>query len=222
MHGANNEYMIFPIVDIVRKEVRNMVATEQLAVNGQANQYNSVVNADHNTVVYDDALKALDSHDYELELQRLDPAHPKLLTGVKLHYNERLYELITLIRNNGKLAQVKDSLIFREDAGLVNNPLGMDSEDFWQYAENKRLYEGTADEALKKQLAEDNLALRNQYGIQDDIYAYVDFEPYLNSSQPVYNEKVLFQVMVSLNYNGRMLAGVTSETLIINGKKKGR
>lgn len=215
MHGATNDYLVFAIVDIIRKEISRMIDTGSVDFTGGGNSYTSVNQTNGSTyIIYKQALEALNSNDYTLELLKNDESNPNQLTGVKITYNEKIYSLLTLIRLNGKLSQVKDSLIIVEDHGEPNNPYGMSNDDFTAYVVNKGIIEdpGATQEAFDTAAAE-NLALRQKYNVAD-LYVYADILPFIEGMVHDYVEKVILQVLISLNYNvdGKM-TGVTSQTL---------
>lgn len=209
MLGTQNESLIFPILQLIQKEMQRAVETRSIDFTG--NQYINVDNSINKNVTYSDVKSALDSNDYELTFIKDDG----VLQAVKLVYTQKLYELISLIRDNGKLVAVKDSLVAIVDEVTEKNPLGMNDLDFIEYCNNKQLAEDpTTPAETVAELKERNQDLRDLYGILTDDYSYEDLYPYLQGDGGVV-DKVLLSILVRLNYDGEgKLTGVTSETLV--------
>lgn len=200
--GAQNEYMIFPIIDLVRKEVRNQldIGAINMGGGGAAGSTGNVYidNSDKSkSIVYDSSLlTALESNDYTLDLLKLDIANPRMLTGANIVFSESLTAKLSLIRNGKKLSKVTTAVIRREPKSKeISNPFGMGGEDFFEYVRNKRkwnhYYTITQDLTKSKEiktaatdrllyLENRNIELRNVYNIpKDRDLAYTDLIKYL-------------------------------------------
>jgi hypothetical protein len=197
--GSNNELMIFPIIDIVRREIKSMlrsgsITLEDIIESPQGN--GSYISEDNSTevTINGNLLTKLESNDFELTLEKNDPNRPGLLTGVIISFGDELKQVISLLRQNNKLAFVKTAIILREKAiEKIANPYGMSGGDFIEYVRNKRIWlaNKAVYEDANKTESERNIAylkmtyletrnqeLRNLYGITVDVY-YTDLLKYL-------------------------------------------
>lgn len=187
--GSTNEFMIFPIIEIVRKEIKNLIlrgelSTEALENAGGGGNRNIVLHSDNSNkkIVYDgNLLMRLESNDFDLTLEKNDTDKPNMLTGVVIKYGEDLWQIINLIRENNKLTNVKISIVVREPVSEgVPNPYGMGGSDFIEYVKNKKVWQyyklilddesSTPEDKDYAQtriywLANRNQELRNMYGI---------------------------------------------------------
>ena len=146
MFGATNEYMIFPILDIVNKEIKKALASD--SVNRLIQQVNSggqdyvpdPGSSESGDIIYDrNLLNALESNDYEVTFEKNDPSNTKLLTAIIIKYGETLMQKINLIRANNKLSAVRINIIRRQSiAESTANPYNMSAKDFVEYVRNKR------------------------------------------------------------------------------------
>jgi len=201
--GSFNEYMIFPIVEIVRKELRNQILRGELSIDKLERvneQHKNIILQNNNTnknIVYEGNLMSrLESNDFDLTLERNDPVNPNILTGVIIKYGEDLWQAINLIRENKKLTNVKISVIIREPISeSVPNPLGMGGSHFIEYTRNKRIIlhyktviedEASTPEDINKAhnrllfLENRNQEIRNLYGITiDKDLNYIDLIEYI-------------------------------------------
>ena len=205
MWGSNNEMLIFPILELIKKEVKGMIrrgeiTIDQMYESASGSGGNILVSKDDNSnkiVLSANLLNKLESNDFELELEKKDPDNPKLLTGVVIKFSDELLQIMSLVRQGGKLINVKMSIIVREPKfEKIDNPLAMGGDDFAEYVRNKRLY-GYFDSIYndptstpeEKELAtqkKDYLSVRNQeirnvYGITmeadlslDELMSYMN------------------------------------------------
>lgn len=197
--GSNNEMMIFPIIDIVRREIKSMlrngaITLEDIIESPQGNT--TYITGDNSTevTINGNLLTKLESNDFELTLEKNDPNRPSLLTGVIISYGEELKQVISLLRQNNKLAFVKTAIVLREKVvEKIANPYGMSGGDFIEYVRNKKVwlankevYEDTSKTESERNsaylkmtyLETRNQELRNLYGITVDVY-YTDLLKYM-------------------------------------------
>ena len=185
MYGATNEYLIFPIIELIQKELRKALESGALdaLVNQANNRGGSITNTSTTTnITYEgNILDILESNDYEIELQKNDPDNPNILTAAIITYGRTLKLVINLIRESGKLTTVKMTVVKTEPISEVQmNPYNMSGSDFITYVRNKRKWRHYAniaadlgnpqeviDHAQQQMLAIDleNTQLRNIYGI---------------------------------------------------------
>lgn len=197
--GSNNELMIFPIIEIVRKEIKNMINNGQITLDqiydsadavGGSKIYSSLDKSTTNIVYNTELLAKLESNDFELVLEKNDTEKPNMLTGVIISFGTTLKEVISLIRQNGKLTNVKIAIVLREATNeKLSNPLGMSMRDYCEYVRNKKawryytdlLESGTASqEDINKAniripfLEARNSELRSVYGLEDSRDMTID------------------------------------------------
>jgi hypothetical protein len=149
MLGSTSEMLIFPILEIVNKEVQKALNGTQLAKliesvnNSTGSGYISDPGEGNNNIVYDkNVLNALESNDYEVTFEHKDPSNPKLLTAVVLMFGQFLKEKVNLIRTGSKLTSVKIVVMKIEPISEITpNPYGMSGLDFAEYVRNKRKWE---------------------------------------------------------------------------------
>ncbi len=193
--GSFGEYMIFPIIDIVRKEIRNQIMRGELSLETLQSHGIQNKNVLHQTekteknIIYEGALLTrLESNDFDLTLEKNDPSNPNRLTGVVIKYGEDLWQTISLIRFGGKLTNVKITVTLREPiSDIITNPFGMGGSHFVEYVRNKRILihydtvasdpESSPEEVHKAEtriifLENRNQEIRNLYGIpiERDLY----------------------------------------------------
>lgn len=142
--GSPNEMIIFPIVELIRKEVKQLIAKGDITADSFiGGGSNILVQKDESTrkIEYNSSLLAiLESNDYELVLEKSNPDRPNQLTGVIIDFGS-VKEIINLIRENNKLSYVKINVILREPIETVlTNPFGMSGTDYASYIRNKRLW----------------------------------------------------------------------------------
>ena len=197
--GSTNEYLIFPIIDLIRKEVKSLIARGVITQESfMSKDGNILVQKDSTTnkIEYNTSLMArLESNDFDLVLEKNDPDNPKRLTSVVIKYGEDLKQVISLLREENKLKYVKIAVILNEPIeNAFANPLGMSGDDFVQYIINKRTWsyyktiydneESTSEQKNEAELkmtyvATLNQQLRNNYGVDGDVIAYEELVKYI-------------------------------------------
>jgi hypothetical protein len=191
-YGSQNELIIFPIIDLIRTEIRKMIktgdiASEDIQSRAMANNVFSNITSTNNytkTVNYSNILSMLESNDYDLTMERKDTLFPKRLTGVLIKYSEFLASQITLNRDGSKLAGVTITVVAREPSNnMVSNPLGITADDYikfvrngimWTYLNNTVVHSDSSTDLEKQdaairmsQLHVSNDEIRNRYGLKD-------------------------------------------------------
>lgn len=200
--GSNNELMIFPIIDIIRKEVKNMIRNgtitlDEILETPQGNNlYVATDNSSKQVNITGNLLTRLESNDFELTLEKNDPSKPNMLTGVVITFGDDLKQVINLLRQDNKLAYVKTSVILLEKSTeKIQNPYSMSGGDFVEYVRNKKVwmyYKNISEDESKSQQERDNARtkmeylnvrnqeLRNLYGIPDSAdMPYEDLVKYI-------------------------------------------
>lgn len=186
--GSNNEYFIFPIIDLVQKEVKSMISRGIITQDSFISPGDTLIHKDerNNTIEYNtNLLSRLESNDYTLTLEKNDPDNPNKLTGVVIDFGGDLREVISLIRENNKLMNVKIALIIKEPmTSVIPNPLGMSGTDYVEYLLNKRYWtyyrdiyddENSTPEAKNNALIKmtfyntRNDELRRRYSVEDNL-----------------------------------------------------
>jgi len=204
MWGSQNELLIFPLIELIKKEVQSMVRKGEIVIDnihslnqggGGSNLYVSR-DSEGKLVIHANLLQRLESNDFELELMKDHPDFPNMLTSVVVKFGEELHQIISLVRQGGKLRSVNISVVIREQiATNLVNPMGMSNNDFTTYTLNKKLWghyneiaanpdsstEDKENANLKKTYyTTQNQQLRNVYGILDEAdKSYDELKDYL-------------------------------------------
>jgi hypothetical protein len=130
-YGTYNEYIIFPILDFIKREIEKLNRQRQNVVldNGVLPAIDSQINR------YQEMLKRLESPEYHLDLQRNDTVNSDILTDIIIDYGQELQLLVKLFRVEGKLTHIISSVMVQEigQTGYYSNPYNMGFNDFGQY-----------------------------------------------------------------------------------------
>lgn len=184
--GSTNEYLIFPLLELIHKEVKRIFESGEItlslleALEASRGSTNVVINQITNQTNYQlkTALSLLESNDFDLKLIKDEN---NKLKAVEIKYSEDIRALIELIRESGKLSLVNVNLFSKEQMqDEVSNPYGMVLIDFFEYVRNKYLWErynevyNNEDSSIEdKEFAQQrmealhqrNQELRDKYGI---------------------------------------------------------
>ena len=228
--GTNNEFIIFPILDLIKKELRSREDIKEHTTPAIAPS------------MYKDILEGLESPDYELTLNREND----MLSNVVIDYSNGARLVIDLIREADNLVQVMSSILTRRSMeNISGNPYFMTSFDFYNYVKykveldyyNNHIAEGgDVDEGLITRVEELTVAigsLNSRYGVMpsmlvntQELLTYlpnIEFnteeiqESYLVniiSTDKEYDVdtpySLLIRVVIDLHYKGEQLSKVTS------------
>lgn len=114
--GSQNDFMIFPLMNLIKQEIRRAAADGTLADYGVVSTAKTggltptQLAQSTGTTTGLDLLEILESNDYQIEFEKKDLTNTKMLTGVIITFRSGHKQLIGLVRENGKLTGVKISL----------------------------------------------------------------------------------------------------------------
>lgn len=228
--GTNNEFIIFPILDLIKKELRSYEDIKSHTA--------PVITPSR----YSDILEGLESPDYELTLNREND----MLSNVVIDYSNGARLVLDLIREADSLVQVMSSILTRRNVeNISGNPYFMTSFDFYNYVKykveldyyNNHIAEGGGvDEELITRvegLTLDIGSLNSRYGVTlsmlvdtQELLTYLpNIEFTIEEIQESYLVNVistdkghdvdtpyslLIRIVICLHYKGEQLSKVTS------------
>jgi hypothetical protein len=130
-YGTYNEYIIFPILDFIKREIEKLKNQQTSVLIGGA----SLPAISSQIQNYQDTMKYLESPEYDLELQRNDILNPDILTDIVINYSEQVKLFVKLIREDGKLQNVISSVMVKDSTSqeVYLNPYDMSFSDFGIY-----------------------------------------------------------------------------------------
>jgi len=186
--GSQNEFLIFPIIELIDKEIKRLMLQGELSISN-LERYSSLQNpnivfsqvTNQTNIQVRQALSLLESNDYKLSLKKDEEGK---LQNVEIRYTDDIRALIELVRQSGKLSLVRVNLLSKEEMkDEVSNPFGMMKIDFFEYVRNKYLWERyneiytddsqpqeKRDKAKQRmdELHARNGELRNKYGVKEE------------------------------------------------------
>jgi hypothetical protein len=201
MWGSNNELMIFPIIELIHKELSKSLNTKSGSSTQGLSTTEILYQEFNNNSINNSStlLTQLESNDYELVLEKNDPLFPNRLTSVSIVFTADLTEKVQLNRGtNGKLSSVDVTVLMRvpNNASNAINPLGMSEGDFLTYVRNKigwTHYNNISQDPDSTQQEKDyaetrkvfysaqNDQLRSLYMLAGDIYSLNELCSYLDN-----------------------------------------
>jgi hypothetical protein len=142
LNGSQDNYLIYPIIDLVRSELKKMLISGELTsdlIDSYTDGSPSGLIGDQvyiNQIKYYGALLSiLESNDFTLELIRNYSSDPDIVTDVIINYGG-YYKLLVSLLFDAELLLIKVTLTLTtltETSKLLNNPLGIPPEPFITY-----------------------------------------------------------------------------------------